>query len=163
MVYLRLNEAPGTGMGWFSPDGILPARVPKPETIRRTLRRFARARQLPWLAHNLDAIEDMLDRLHKGAHPGSFTMVRASTEMPGFLQLGAKFDRELLGDCLSLGTAAMAVLLCEIEWLFPDSSLWQSEFKSIQNERNAWFRAEYGQDSGLDVSDARAPADSPQE
>ena len=106
---------------------------------------------MPWLTHNLNAIEAMVERLNKGAHPGSFTMVQASTEMPGFQQLGAKFDRELLGDCLSLGTAAMALLLCEIEWLFPDISTWQDEFKSLQKERNEWFRAAYGEDSSVDV------------
>jgi hypothetical protein len=159
MVYLRLNEEPGIGLRWFSPDGAQPARVPKQESIRKALRRFSKARNLPWIVHNLDAIEGLLDRLHKGAHPGSFTMVQASSETPGRLQLGAKLDPELLGDCLSLGTAAMALLLCEIEWLFPDSSTWQDEFKSIQQERNEWFREKYGEDSSIDVLDARTPAD----
>ena len=36
----------------------------------------------------------------------------------------------------------MALLLCEIEWLFPDHATWQDEFKIIQHERNAWFRDE---------------------
>ena len=81
-------------------------------------------------------------------------MVQASTETPGFLQLGAKLDRDLLVDCLSLGTAAMALLLCEIKWLYPDSETWQDEFKTIQRERNEWFRAENGENSSLDVLDA---------
>jgi hypothetical protein len=163
MVYLRLIEEPGTGMRWFTPNGIQPARVPKQDTIRKALRKIAKAGKLPWLTHNLNAIEAMVERLNKGAHPGSFTMVQASTEMPGFQQLGAKFDRELLGDCLSLGTAAMALLLCEIEWLFPDSSMWQDEFKSLQKERNEWFRAAYGEDSSVDVLDAPPPTDAPTE
>src|SRR5688500_702984 len=87
IVYLRLIEEPGTGMRWFTPNGIEPARVPKQDTIRKALRKITKAGKLPWLTHNLNAIEAMVERLNKGAHPGSFTMVQASTEMPGFQQL----------------------------------------------------------------------------
>ena len=79
-------------------------------------------------------------------------MVQAETNIPGHMQLGANFHRELLVDCMSLGTAVMGLLIGEITFLYDDCDDWQDEMREIREGRNAWFEAEHSNGSNVDGS-----------
>ena len=159
MVYLRLNEP--AAKRWFSPDGVKPAQEPSKKTVLNGIRKLGKNEI--GLLDNLDVVEDKISILNDGAHPSGLMMVQVSTATPGMRQLGANFDRGLLGNVMSLGTVFMAMLLRQIEHLVAVDTAWQSEFDAIGEERRQWHKAELGEEPSEDTSDSPAPTAASQE
>ena len=130
MVFLRLNES--AALQWFSPDETSPAREPSQGTILRGIRKHGKKERE--LLDNLTLVEKMIGELNKGAHPSGLMMVQVSTETPGMRQLGANFNKDLLGVIMDRGTVFMAMLLREIEYIVPVEDAWQAESDALGEE-----------------------------
>lgn len=134
MVYVRFN--PIAAELWFSPDGVKPAREPGTSTIVNKLRGYAKGDME--LANNVAIVEKQIRHLHKGAHPSAMVVGQAAAKEPGWLYLGAKFDRRYLANVTSNGTLAMALLLHEIAHSVPVDDAWREEFNAIGKTRSRW-------------------------
>jgi hypothetical protein len=152
MVFLRLNES--TALRWFSPDETSPAREPSQGTILRGIRKHGKKER--GLLDNLTLVEKMICELNKGAHPSGLMMVQVSTETPGMRQLGANFNKDLLGVIMDRGTVFMAMLLREIEYIVPVEDAWQAESDLLGEEQRQWHKAAFGEEPSEDVPESPA-------
>ena len=146
MVYLRLNEQ--AARQWFSPDGVVPARVPSKGTVLGGIRKRGKAEV--GLLNNLNLVEHTISALNDGAHPSGLMMVQVSTDTASMRQLGANFNRELLGSVMSWGTVFIALLLREIEHIVPSDEQWRAEFDALGEDRRRWHAATLGDALGKD-------------
>ena len=110
MVYVRIN--PAAAQQWYSPDGKRQPTEPLQSTIVNKLRKYGK--QDRELGHNAAEIERQITYLHKGAHPSGLAAAQVETGKPGFLQLGANYDRRFLGHVMSKGIVAQALLVKEL-------------------------------------------------
>jgi hypothetical protein len=134
MLYIRLNNH--AAWQWFGTETRPEAQEPSQNTIINGIKRRGKG---DWrLLNNLKIVEEKLRALNSGAHPSALILAQLDTGKPGFRQLGANFNTDLLRYTLSIGTVALAMLLFELTESVPVDAAWWDEFEAIREARTRW-------------------------
>jgi len=137
MVFARAR--PDLARQWLQPNNKGKYETPDDGKIIREVQKYASKTDKP-LHRNLETVNRLIVRCHKGAHPSERSFETMETRSSEHTHIGATFNEHLLLEVLNIGCAALALVLGEIRVDLQLSKEWARDLRTVNELFSRWYQ-----------------------